>query len=448
MRFLIAITFVLQTTTVAIQTTACVVAATISSSSTTTTTLLYERRHPRISTANPWGIVTRGGAATTSDNDDDGEDDDDDATDDSTTFVADEEKTAPTFSSSPAAVSKHSSSSKPIASSIPKGGSESIYAIQLEVVKEQVLVAASASVGNRSCLTWRKVNVQRTGGLGLWDRTLVLLIILYLCHVVVSLLCTGNDSPPPTPPLPKLEELRKSIVNEGTVVSEFGKKADAIVNKALEDFAKSAPSATNVVDETDYEGKLVQLETALDAPLQVLYLKGLQLIREDALQRYKTASKTSGASEYEAMLQADAYFVRMAEDATRTETTSEEWDYSSERTALQAVMNNLAASGKKVVDIQVQSAQQQQTAMQFLQQQQQMIQQLQMQLYGQTSPWNVGVAYRIPDTNFNLQGSYQQGRANVQLSCVPDEYAPFLGPNGFTNGVGPGNLGLSVNLSV
>ena len=53
--------------------------------------------------------------------------------------------------------------------------------------------------------------------------------------------------------------------------------------------------------------------------------------------------------------------------------------------------------------------------------QQQIIQQLQMQLYGQTSPWNVGVAYRIPDTNFNLQGSYQQGRTNLQLSCVPDE---------------------------
>jgi hypothetical protein len=77
-----------------------------------------------------------------------------------------------------------------------------------------------------------------------------------------------------------------------------------------------------------------------------------------------------------------------------------------------------------------------------------MIQQLQMQLYGQSSPWNVGVAYRIPDTNFNLQGSYQQGRANLQLSCVPDEYAPMLGPNGFTNGVGPGNLGLSLNLSI
>merc|ERR1719183_1028785 len=108
----------------------------------------------------------------------------------------------------------------------------------------------------------------------------------------------------------------------------------------------------------------------------------------------------------------------------------------------------MGASSRQAAEVQLKSAQQQSTAMQYLQQQQQMIQQLQMQLYGQTSPWNVGVAYRIPDTNFNLNGSYQQGRANVQLSCVPDEYAPMLGPNGFTNGVGPGNLGLSVNLSV
>lgn len=145
------------------------------------------------------------------------------------------------------------------------------------------------------------------------------------------------------------------------------------------------------------------------------------------------------------MLQADSLFARGAQDATRE---GSDWDYAAERSYLQSVMNSIAESGKKAMEVQLKSAQQQQTAMSFLQSQQQMIQQLQMQLYGQSSPWNVGVAYRIPDTNFNLQGSYQQGRANVQLSCVPDEYAPMLGPNGFTNGVGPGNLGLSLNLSL
>lgn len=239
--------------------------------------------------------------------------------------------------------------------------------------------------------------------------------------------------------------MRRKIVSEATVVSGFGAEADTICNKALEDFAKKAPDASDAAGASEYDRKLEQLEAALDAPLQVLYLRQLALLREQALSKYKVSSKTSGASEYEAMLQADGQFTAAAEDATRE---GSDWDYSSERSYLQSVMNNIAESGKRATDIQLKSAQQHQTAMQFLQQQQQMIQQLQMQLYGQTSPWNVGVAYRIPDTNFNLQGSYQQGRANIQLSCVPDEYAPFLGPNGFTNGVGPGNLGLSLNLSV
>lgn len=240
----------------------------------------------------------------------------------------------------------------------------------------------------------------------------------------------------------EIEVLRRQIAEEGSVVEDLGSKCDQICNSALEAFASSAPS-----DESgaDYDRALQQIEAALDAPLQVLYLKQLAYLRDSALQRFRTATKTSSVSEYEAMLQADAAFVREAEASTRQ---GSDWDYSAERAFLQAVMNNIAESSRKATESQLTASQQQSTAMQFLQSQQQMIQQLQMQLYGQSSPWNVGIAYRIPDTNFNLQGSYQQGRANVQLSCVPDEYAAFLGPNGFTNGVGPGNLGLSLNLSV
>lgn len=243
-----------------------------------------------------------------------------------------------------------------------------------------------------------------------------------------------------------IEELRREIVEGGKVVADFGAKADVICNKALEDFAAGAPDAGDDDSKAStYDRKMQELEAAVDAPLHVLYMKQLAYLRETALQRFRAALKTSGASDYEAMLQADAQFVRDAEEAARD---GSDWDFSSERSFLQAVMGNLAESSRKTMEVQMNNAQQQQTTMQFLQSQQQMIQQLQMQLYGQSSPWNVGVAYRIPDTNFNLQGSYQQGRANVQLSCVPDEYAPFLGPNGFTNGVGPGNLGLSLNLSV
>jgi len=244
----------------------------------------------------------------------------------------------------------------------------------------------------------------------------------------------------------KIEEARCKIEDEGSIVADFGAKADEICTAAIEEYAKSAPTeADGALASTAYTQKLSELESCLDAPLQVLYLRQLTLLREQCLTSYKSASKASDASDYEAMLAADARFLREAESSTRPSST---WTYDAERSALQSILSDFATTSKKLTETQVKSSQQQSTAMQFLQHQQQMIQQLQMQLYGQSSPWNVGVSYRIPDTNFNLQGSYQQGRANVQLSCVPDEYAPMLGPNGFTNGVGPGNLGLSLNLSI
>lgn len=241
-----------------------------------------------------------------------------------------------------------------------------------------------------------------------------------------------------------ISHLNEKIAVKGQVVSDLGLQADTICNRALQDFSNLAPVATPEDDAAEYDRCLAQLESALDSPLHVLYLKQLSLFRSKALEEFRSSTASSGGvPSYEAIVAADSTFVSAAEESSRPG-----WDYSSERSYLQAILNDIAVSGHQVNQVKINGAQQQQTAMQFLQTQQQMIQQLQMQLYGQSSPWNIGVAYRIPDTNFNLQGTYQQGRTNIQLSCVPDEYAPFLGPNGFTNGVGPGNLGLSLNLII
>lgn len=243
----------------------------------------------------------------------------------------------------------------------------------------------------------------------------------------------------------EIGDLRTKIIVEGETVENFGEAADAICNSAIQAFASAVPEASDVSSSATYDKKLADLEAALDAPLQVLYLRQLAILREKALETYRSASRVSETSDYESMLQSDSQFTTGAEEATRS---GSDWDYSSDRSSLQSIMNDIASTRKKLMDVQMKSSEKQSTAMSFLQQQQQMIQQLQMQLYGQSSPWNVGMAYRIPDTNFNLQGSYQQGRGNLQLSCVPDEYAPMLGGNGFSNGVGPGNLGLSLNVSV
>ena len=111
-------------------------------------------------------------------------------------------------------------------------------------------------------------------------------------------------------------------------------------------------------------------------------------------------------------------------------------------------MGELATRTKRVIDVQLKAAQQQSKCIQLIQMYQQQLQQLQQQAFGQSSPLQLGAAYRIPDTSINLSGSYQNGKTSLQLSCVPDDSAAMLGPNGFTRGVGPGNLGLSVNVNI
>ena len=49
-------------------------------------------------------------------------------------------------------------------------------------------------------------------------------------------------------------------------------------------------------------------------------------------------------------------------------------------------------------------------------------------LQGASSPWNIGAAYRVPDSNINLSCTYQQGRASIQvLQCfTPNIFAAYL----------------------
>lgn len=146
----------------------------------------------------------------------------------------------------------------------------------------------------------------------------------------------------------------------------------------------------------------------------------------------------------DAMNAAEATFAREASSSIPTKTT---WNVKSERASLVNVMQAIAAPTKKATQIKLDAARQLNTAMSYLQMQQQQMQAMQAQYTGgQGGKWNLGAAYRPPDTNINLSGAYQQGRTNLQISMVPDEGANLLGQNGFTNGVGPANLGLSFNI--
>lgn len=182
----------------------------------------------------------------------------------------------------------------------------------------------------------------------------------------------------------------------------------------------------------------------IDAPLHVLYHRQLLTLRERALRVFKQGITNDG-QEYEALFQADEMFRKEAEQCTRQHP---DWSYAKDAASLKASLLEIVNKAKKATEIKLQSAKQQQQSMQFLQIQQQQLQAIQQQVSGQTSPWNIGAAYRIPDTNINLSLNYQQGRANIQVSCVPDEAMSLLGPNGFVHGVTPGNIGMSFNINL
>eukprot|EP01035_Chromulina_nebulosa_P020927 gene20927-27124_t len=268
-------------------------------------------------------------------------------------------------------------------------------------------------------------------------------------HSILKAFCRIVDES-----LSKVVELRK-IVDTGSIIPSYGQKADEICNSAFERFSAESPIPDIKGCEAIFDKKIEDLEKVLDAPLHVIYLKQLGLLRDKALKTFKSLinnskladsnGNTENSNEYEAVIQVDDTFRREAEESTRQ---SPEWDYTKEVSYLKLSLNEIASKVRKASETIVQAAKQNQNAMQFLQMQSQQLAALQQQLQGASSPWSAALAYRVPDSNINLSYNYQQGRNNIQISCVPDEAVPLLGPNGFVQGVTPGNIGLSFNINV
>nr|PVC51914.1 hypothetical protein MACL_00001187 [Theileria orientalis] len=60
---------------------------------------------------------------------------------------------------------------------------------------------------------------------------------------------------------------------------------------------------------------------------------------------------------------------------------------------------------------------------------------------------NLAFTYRIPGTNLTISSSLFSGKNNIQLACIPDHYAHFLGPDGFVKSLPCGFLGMDLNIT-
>jgi hypothetical protein len=235
--------------------------------------------------------------------------------------------------------------------------------------------------------------------------------------------------------------LRRMVANSEDLTG-FGAKADAIVSDAETKFMAGTPSGSQEIAEL-YEAKKAELVDAVLTSIEPSFVRALAALKEMSLDAFK-ASAVGQDDLADAMASAEAGFVRGAKACVPARSS---WGFKAERAGLVSVMELIKVQAKKVSQAKQAAQQQINTAMSYLQLQSQQMQQIQQQYAGgQGGKWSVGAAYRPPETNINLSGTYQQGRANLQLSMVPDEGAALLGPNGFTNGVGPANLGLSMNV--
>nr|UXY87104.1 GTP-binding protein isoform 1 [Cryptomonas sp.] len=240
----------------------------------------------------------------------------------------------------------------------------------------------------------------------------------------------------------ELAELTRQV-DENNKIPNFGIKSAEIIKNALQNFDTQ-------VKET--EGwyitvkKRQELEVVLDTSLNSIFLKQISILRELAISHFKSAIVNEDVPADFAFFTADSFYVREAEESVRP---GSYWTYSTERTNVHNTIKEISIRRKQLISEKIQHAEHQANAFQYLQMQQAQMQAIQQQQYGGSAgSWNIGLAYRPPDSNLNISMGYQQGRTNIQISMVPDEQSSLLGPSGFTSGVGPANLGLSLNLNI
>lgn len=240
-----------------------------------------------------------------------------------------------------------------------------------------------------------------------------------------------------------MKSLSSNTLEAGEKIDDLGTKAGDIMTKALDSYDEAT---ADYKDESIQSRKRRELESVIDTQQQAIFMKQIHVLRENALTHFKSATASDEMPSDLAFYTADSMFQREAEESKRPGSS---WNANQERTDLQNMMQEISTQRKRLLTSQVTAAQSQAHALQYLQIQQSQMNAIQAQAYGGgPGQWNVGAAYRPPDTNINASLSYQQGRTNIQISMVPDEAASLLGPNGFTAGVGPGNLGLSFNIGL
>jgi len=221
-----------------------------------------------------------------------------------------------------------------------------------------------------------------------------------------------------------IQPLQKQV-EAGHIVPKFGEKAQSIVSAIVSGVGEAGP----------------EVERAVDGMLQALFFQQLALLRQQLVGKFEKASKPA-----EAASQADSQFVTQAQELVRP---GSDWSFDQERYALRATLEGSYRRDAALADERVITAQTQQSTVEIISKLQSQMEALQtrVQALRAGSPWFLSSSYRIPGTPLQLIGRYQQGRANLELSLNSDR-DPANSEAGFVDGVGPANLGVTLNVGI
>lgn len=173
------------------------------------------------------------------------------------------------------------------------------------------------------------------------------------------------------------------------------------------------------------------------ARLELVFAKQVRLLREQAIDKLRLATTQD---DFETQCNIEADFLS---SVRRSKPTGASWDFSIESTSLSDAARLLIQEKKNAADLQLKAAKQQADYMRIFQTFASQIQQLQASQFSRGLPMQAGFAYRLKD-NINLSGSYQQGKARLELQNL-DDSSVVIGDPPYIFAPSRGNFGLTFN---
>lgn len=218
------------------------------------------------------------------------------------------------------------------------------------------------------------------------------------------------------------------LVDEGSVIAGFGKKAANIVDRAVESGAAAGVGAESV-------------EQALDAPLRALFHMQVQTLLARAVDVYD-AVMTTRPNPLEASLAAKKHFLDGLRDLVRP---GSNWAAEPE---LEDLMNRLQESyvvDSQIIDEQVKQGQGKQVTIEVIKKLQQQAAAVKREAETRGAfPWDVKWQYFVENSPVGFRGQYTQGRSVVELLLMPSP-DPRLKKN-LLNRIGPLNLAVAFDM--